>query len=100
MPLLEDGPSQFHTHPQTAAGACCPAGLSISKQLLNKLKLHQHQLNVTAPKRQPGHQQVTAEAQTGTNTFKTHLLPTGHFTLRKYHLVITVIALTVQLQGC
>lgn len=52
-------------------------------------------LNITAPKPQPGHQQVTAEAQTGTNTFKIHLLPTRHFTLRKHHLVIMVIALIV-----
>lgn len=100
MPSLEDGSSQFHTYPQIAAGAWCPSGLSLSKQLLNKLKLHQHQLNITAPKPQLGHQQVTAGAQTDTNTYKIHLIPTGCFTLRKYHLVTTVITLTVHLQDC
>lgn len=82
MPLLEDGPSQLHTHPATAAGTWYPPQLSISEQLLNKLKFHQHQLNITEAKHQPGLQQVTAESQRGTNTFNIHLTLRSHVELR------------------
>jgi len=36
----------------------------------------------------------------GSDKYYHSLLLRGHFTLRKYHSIITVIALTVQLQDC